>query len=382
MQRGKIKILVLSLPLEREGGLSNYVKLLIENINKDKIEISHFETGRRNYDATNSRTYFTVLFQLIKFQKRIEEFKPDIIHLNMPVYPRALLREYLFLKIAKRNQISVIASMHGWERSFEKKIIKGGIWRKFAKRIFLSIDRFIELSASFKRNLIDLGVKDNKIYVISTFAESSKYHPVKKVFSPPFNVLFCGRFAANKGHLKLLNAIPEVIEKHPDTRFIFVGSGSEFRRLEEKANEMNINENLELTGFISLEEKINQFKKSHIFVYPSYYGEGFPTVILEAMASGLVLVTTPVGGLVDALEDGKQGLIIKSMPPKPEEIAEKIIRLIENPELMKGMSENNLKEAKEKYDVKVVTRNIGKIYSELVQGRKNHGGNDEVLKKS
>jgi glycosyltransferase involved in cell wall biosynthesis len=374
MQRGKIKILVLSLLLEREGGLSNYVKLLIENINKDKIEISHFETGRRNSAATNFRTYFTVLFQLIKFQKRIKEFKPDIIHLNIPVYPRALPREYLFLKIAKRNKIPVISSMHGWEASLTQKIMKEGFWRLFVKRIFSKIDRFIELSEQFRQNLVNLGVDGSRIYVLSTFVESRKYYPGTKEFFPPFKVLFCARIDENKGHFELLAAIPQVIKKYPNTKFIFVGVGPEFRRLEEKANEMNINENLELTGFITSEEKINQFKKSHIFVYPSYYGEGFPTVILEAMASGLVLVTTPVGGLVDALEDGKQGLIIKSMPPKPEEIAEKIIRLIENPELMKGMSENNLKEAKESYDVKVVTRNIGKIYSELVYSRKDNGG--------
>jgi len=118
-------------------------------------------------------------------------------------------------------------------------------------------------------------------------------------------------------------------------------------------------------GYKEGEEKIIIFKTSHIFAYPSYT-EGFPLVILEAMAAGMPLVTTPVGGLADVIEDRKHGFLVKSMPPDPEEVAEKIIALIGDPELMKKMSENNLREAKEKYDVKVVVRDIEELYHQLL----------------
>lgn len=369
MQTRKIKVLISSPPAFRSGGVSNYVKLLMENVNEDNIELSRFEIGRIRENSTNFRAFFSVLFQLIKFRKRIKEFKPDIVHLNISVYPKVLLTGYLFLKIVRRNKIPVISSMHGWEVSLTKKIMKGGFWGLFAKRIFLKIDRFIELSEQFRRNLVDLGVDNSKIYVLSTFVESKKYYPGRKEFFPPFKVLFCAQMYKNKGPFELLAAIPRIIKKYPDTKFIFVGKGNDLENLKEKAKEMGIKENIGFTGFKSGHEKIEIFQRTNIFVYPSYT-EGFPTVILEAMAAGMPLVTTSVGGLADALEDGKQGLIIKSMPPEPEEIADKIVKLIGNPELMKKMSKNNLKEAKEKYDVKVVTRNIEKIYLSLGWGPK------------
>ena len=96
-------------------------------------------------------------------------------------------------------------------------------------------------------------------------------------------------------------------------------------------------------------------------IFPSYT-EGFPSTVLEAMAAGLPVIATPVGGIADAIADGQNGYILRSMPPEPNEIASKVILLIENPELMAKMGKQNLKDVKDKYDIEVVTTRIGKMY--------------------
>ncbi|MFW6129974.1 MAG: glycosyltransferase family 4 protein, partial [Atribacterota bacterium] len=168
-----------------------------------------------------------------------------------------------------------------------------------------------------------------------------------------------------KGPYEVLDAVPMVLNKYRDTKFIFIGKGKDLDKLKEKAKEERLEKNVEFTGYISLEDKIQRFKDAHIFAFPTYHGEGFPTVILEAMAAGMPVVTTPAAGLVNAIENAREGYIIKTMPPEPKEIAQRIIQLIENPELIKKMSENNLAEAKEKYDVKVVSRQISEIYLDI-----------------
>jgi glycosyltransferase involved in cell wall biosynthesis len=88
---------------------------------------------------------------------------------------------------------------------------------------------------------------------------------------------------------------------------------------------------------------------------------------LEAMAAGLPVITTPVAGLADAIEDYREGLILKNIPPKPNEVAENLIKLLGNPELMKKISINNLKRAKEEFDISKISGKIINIYDTILK---------------
>ena len=128
---------------------------------------------------------------------------------------------------------------------------------------------------------------------------------------------------------------------------------------------MKIEKNVEFTGYISYDKKVELFKNSHIFLFPTFHGEGFPTVILEAMAAGLPVVTTATAGLIDVIKDGREGFIINSIPPNPNDISEKIIRLIEDPNLIERISKNNQKRVKDEFDVKVISKKIVEMYNNL-----------------
>lgn len=361
----KVKILVLSVSLKRRGGVTNYVNLLIQHLNKTEFQIKHYVQGKSPIRWKNTFLSFIIIHQLIKLRRLIKTYKPNLIHINPSLGLTAIVRDFAFLKIAKKKRIPALFFIHGWEHTLSNKFKENGYWKNYFKKRFALSDAIVVLAKKFKEELVKLGIPEERIYVSSTMVESEKYLPDTKDFSSPFKILFCAGMHRKKGPYEVLKAAPIVLKKHPDAKFIFVGSGVELENLKEESRELGTENNVEFTDYIPVEEKINQFKSSHIFVYPSYYGEGFPTVILEAMAAGMPLVTTPIGGLADALEDGKQGLIIKSLPADPKEIAEKIIQLIENPTLMKNMSENNLREAKEKYDVKVVVRDIEELYLSL-----------------
>ena len=364
-----IKVLLLGRSFKLSGGVTNYLELLTQNLDNQKFQVKHFVQGKSSTKWKNIFLPFIILSQLIKFKRIVKTYNPDIVHINPSLGWTAIIRDFAFLKIAKKKRIPVLFFIHGWEHTLSNKFKENGYWKNYFEKRFALADAIVVLANEFKEELVKLGIPEERIHVSSTMVESEKYCPENKDFSPPFKILFCASMQRKKGPYEVLNAAPLVLEKYPDTKFIFVGEGVELENLKRMSKDLGL-KNILFTGYISPEEKIKNFKNANIFVYPSYYGEGFPTVILEAMAAGMPLVTTPVGGLADALEDGKQGLIIKSMPPNPEEIAEKIIQLIENEELMKKMSENNLREAKEKYDVKIVSGKIEKIYSELLIKRR------------
>ena len=225
-------------------------------------------------------------------------------------------------------------------------------------------DRIVVLAQNFKKGLVDLGLDKKKIYVLSTMVESEKYRTEHKDFKTPYQILFSSRLVKEKGPYELLDAAKLLLNKNSEVRFIFMGDGKEFNSLRSYSKTLGIEKNVMFTGFLSGEKKYRVFKQSHIFVLPSYT-EGLPIVLLEAMAAGLVLLSTPVGGIKDILKPDKNGSIIGSMPPDPNEIFEKLSQLIENPDYLKTASKNNIREVTDKYDSKVVTNKICKIYQKL-----------------
>lgn len=111
-------------------------------------------------------------------------------------------------------------------------------------------------------------------------------------------------------------------------------------------------------GALSGEERLRAYRKADFFFFPSY-GEGMPTVVLEAMAFGLPVVTRRVGGLVDFFEDGKMGRITDSLDPR--EFAELMEPYINNAEYCLQTSHYNYEYAQEHFMATKVGRKIEKL---------------------
>lgn len=363
----------------RRGGVTIYIKLLSETLDKNKFQLMDLSKGEdARIEKQNPSTLKNNVLKMIilfyfrlTFKSRIDKYKPDIIHLNPSLKWFAILRDFSFLKMSKRKGIPTLFFIHGWSKSLFKLFKKYKILTNWFVKNLNKADAIVVLASEFKQDLVDMGLDEKKIFVLTTMVKTADFIPFKKNFNPPYRVLFCSNMIKEKGPYELLEAAKSIIKKYPSTRFIFMGKGKELENLKEHSRKFDIENNVKFKGFLTGNKKIEVYKKSHLFVFPSYR-EGFPTVVLEAMAAGLPVITTPVGGLKDEIKDGKNGFFIESMPPKPKDISEKIIMLIENPKLMKMMSKNNLKEARDKYDVKVVCNNIREIYEEIIKTNMNH----------
>jgi|WetSurMetagenome_2_1015567.scaffolds.fasta_scaffold00621_15 glycosyltransferase involved in cell wall biosynthesis len=362
--KNKIRILLCSVSLEDKGGVSNYVRLILDNYPSDKYLIRHFVQG----DSSKFIKIFypiLILIQLLKFKEKLKKFNPDIIHINPSLAWVAIVRDYIFTRYAKKNGFSVLFCVGGWDKNLSKHLRKEDVLSRFFLKIFEMPDRILVLASSFKNELIALGIDSNKIIVTTMMVESEKYKSKNKIFDPPYILLFCSRIEKLKGVYQLLDAFQLIILKYPETKLIYVGQGREFINLNKRISHMKLEENVKCVGFKSGAEKINYFRDSDMVILPSFT-EGFPNIFCEAMAAGLPFIGTHVGGLIDVFEDGKQGLVIKSIPPTPEEISDRIFKLIENQKLMEQISENNLHEAEDKYDVKVVIAKLDNLYQEMV----------------
>ena len=146
--------------------------------------------------------------------------------------------------------------------------------------------------------------------------------------------MFLSRVEKAKGVYEVIDTFALLKNRHRDLTLTVVGGGSELDRLERYANEKNV-EGVTFMGEKNGSERIKAYKNADLFFFPSH-GEGMPTVVLEAMAFGLPVVTRYVGGLCDFFEDGKMGRITASKDP--HEFADMIETFLHDEEHTKQVS--------------------------------------------
>jgi glycosyltransferase involved in cell wall biosynthesis len=184
----------------------------------------------------------------------------------------------------------------------------------------------------------------------TTLREEDFFEKTDTCPTPPYRVLFVGRFDFAKGLRELLDACATLSAKGVPLELHLAGWEESPEKpvaawLEQRASDVGFGQNLYNHGKKNHGEDINAlYRMADIFVMPSYH-EGFPRAIWEAMANSLPVIATTVGAIPHNLRDGHSALLI---PPKnTRAIAEKIEALIENPTLRKSLIANGLETAKE-----------------------------------
>ena len=162
-----------------------------------------------------------------------------------------------------------------------------------------------------------------------------------------------------KGVYDLIQAAEKIVGKNSKVKFILCGDG-EIQKVRELIEKKGLSKNFEVPGWI--EDKEKYLKKADIFVLPTYH-EGLPNAILEAMAAGLPVISTPVGGIPEAVQEGKNGFLIN--PGEVSRLQEKMLLLMGNLLLRKRMGKYSRKIAEDKFDIRKILHQLGMIYDAL-----------------
>jgi phosphatidylinositol alpha-mannosyltransferase len=179
------------------------------------------------------------------------------------------------------------------------------------------------------------------------------------------NILFVGRFENRKGAKYLLRAIPQIRERFPHTRFIFVGEGR-LRRGFQKFVERHDWKDVVFTGYVSDSELPRYFASAQIFCSPATGGESQGIVLLEAMASGVPIVASNISGYATVVSHGIDGLL--TTPRNSEELALAIGHLIGHEQLRQRFINAGLNKARD-YAWPRVAESIMEFYCELLEER-------------
>lgn len=289
---------------------------------------------------------------------------------------RAFKRLILILAYLCTNKYNGAIIFSGSGSSFIEKIILAAVCRLFAtKSIFFVRSGFFmsECEVAWKRKFFsyllnipnfigtqghswsqlfkNLGVPESKIKIIPNWLSPSK-QPSKhsKIYDEKSNaklmLLFVGWIVHAKGVRDIINAIEgsDILKRH---QFVFAGDGELKEELEEKCKNANI-KNIDFLGWQTSHEIEVLMKSSDIFVFPSH-SEGFPNVIVEALAAALPIVTTGVGGIKDSAIDQHNALIVEVSDSHA--LRNSLEELVKNKELRSKFSKNSLKVFKERHEL-------------------------------
>lgn len=354
----KIKVLHI-IPDLGVAGAEKLVTDLVLNQNKEKFKIkvislyarqsSHFadsliEKGNDVIFLNKQKGFdLTLIYQLIKvFLKE----RPDVINTHRYVMPYVMFPAMICNIKARFHTVHNIAQK---ELTRTGRIIQGIAYKYFGFKP-IAISDIIDRTINDVYNISDSTIIYNGI----NFKEYNL--PNKKRKDGKFYILHIGRFEPQKNHLAILDTMRLLFQNHKNAILLLVGDGTLKKECERRTLELGLSKNVEFYGIRSDIPEI--MSTSDLFILPSLW-EGNPIVLLEAMAAGLPIVASNVGGIPDIVENGVNGILLEVSDI--EGIGRAISWIIENPQDAANYGKNNIKKVRT-FDISETSQQYEKTY--------------------
>jgi len=360
----KPKVLIGYLLKDRTSPITTVNQAIMNGLNEKYIFKPFYihSKDRQSHGKLNLANILKTISIWLRWIYMILKFKPQLVHYPITSY-WAFEKSMLILCTAKLFGLKTIGHLHG---GAFKEFLTGlkGFRKRIAFFTLNKLDGIITLSPYWQDFIISKLPSSNTHYV---------YNPIEKEFEDNFSahernyniesLMFIGHIRKRKGVFDILEAIKS-IEK---VNIKLAGSGEnkidEYAMFKQKIIKKNLTKKVTILGTVHGQDKINLFKKSGIFVLPSYI-ENFPLVIIEAACAGLPIIATRIGALPDIFTHHKNILFIE--PGDINQLTLSINYLIDSPAERERLGNA----AKNIFQTQLNRENIMKkfdaIYQELV----------------
>lgn len=282
-----------------------------------------------------------------KIKNVINDFKPDVIH----THRYCLEYVYPAVKISKYKNIKIVHTVHNIA---SKEIPKS---RRMLRKIFINNKNivYVAISEIVQKTIHEEYNIDYKDIPVILNGIDLKNCIVKKNYNNTKVLLNIGRLSEQKNQEFLIDVFQKVHEKHPEYKLKIIGNGPLENEIKKQIAEK------ELDNFIILEKnKANCYKdlnESDMFVMTSKW-EGIPMTIIEAMGTGLPIITSNVGGIPNMIENYVEGILLDL---NEDDFINKICDVIETKKLRENLGKNALRRSAE-FSSKIMADKYMEIY--------------------
>jgi glycosyltransferase involved in cell wall biosynthesis len=265
-------------------------------------------------------------------RRELRAWNPDVLHVHwwvpggFAVWPGGARR------------VPVVLTSHGTDVFLLDRF---PIARPLARAIFRSARQVTVISSPLAPRVEALGVPRDRITILPMPLTAERFVKGYAGGRDPSRLLFVGRLVERKGAEYALRALAELRKAGREVRLTICGEGPERNRLEELARNLGVAHASEFTGGLPHDAVAELYRTSAVLVMPAVTDwkgeqEGFGMVLVEAMASGLPIVSTLSGGIADVIRDGRTGLLVSERDPSA--LADAVGRLLDDPRMAESVS--------------------------------------------
>jgi colanic acid/amylovoran biosynthesis glycosyltransferase len=262
----------------------------------------------------------------------------------------------------------LIVTFHGYDLTLHVK----SHGNKVYKELFTEADLIMPISERWKNELIRMGCEEKKIIVHRMGINTVKFRRSSRNIHKNRNIkiLSVARFVEKKGLKYGIEAVAKVAMKYNNVKYNIIGGGELRDELERLISDLSIEEHIKLIGWKSQNEIKVLMSETDIFLAPSVTSrngdqEGIPVVLMEAMASGIPVISTYHSGIPELIEDGKSGFLAPERDV--DTLVEKILYLIEHTDKCVDIRNYGRKTIMENFDINTLNDRLKETYEMIAR---------------
>jgi glycosyltransferase involved in cell wall biosynthesis len=249
---------------------------------------------------------------------------------------QTVLRDVTVAWATRRRTPAIVLQLHGSDPSGLLEPRRRAF--KLATAVLLSaVDAILVLSTE-EQTLWRAFRREPPVFVVKNPYVRVRFQTRSDSTSEQNRILFVGRLIAEKGIFELVEAFAQVV-REVESKLVIAGEGVEADKLERTIKALGLEDRVRFTGYISATGLREEYANATLFVLPTRYKEGFPTVIAEAMDAGLPIITTPIRGAADHLVNGENAVFVE--PGDVGSLATAITSVLRDEDLRRRMSAAN-----------------------------------------
>lgn len=351
----KKRIVMLGTRYDTMGGISAVVNVYRAAGLFDRYSIQYLTT---HCDGTSAEKILILMKALATYVSLLFSGRIGLMHVHMSSRA-SFWRKCLFVLPAFSLRVPTIIHLHGSEFAifYEKEC--GWLSKRFVRRVFNSASRIVVLSSAWEGWVRGMCTNPRVEAVYNPVLVPEQASPWSA--RADGEVLFLGRLGKRKGTYDLVEAAAQ-LHASTDRLRLMMGGDGETKEISARAASLGMADKVKLLGWVRGLDKEQYLSSARIYALPSY-NEGLPMSVLEAMAAGLPVISTPIGGIPEAVSDGIEGFLVP--PGDVALLADRLERLLNDDELAKRMGTAARNKVLTTFSADAVLPRVERIYNEL-----------------
>lgn len=340
-----------------KGGISSVVNGYRGSALESRYRVTYIESYR---DGSKWDKLWKALKSYLVFRRLLKTDRPDLVHIHSSFGP-SFYRKMPFILWSASRRIPVVNHIHGaefdvfYEKASEAK-------KRRIQKVYGKCTRLVALSEEWAGRLAEIVPRD-RIDILENYCKipAQPYDTGRKYGQ----ILFLGAFGERKGCYDIPAVLERVKKRFPDVKLVMAGDG-ETERVKKVFSDRGLTADVLFPGWVRGEEKERLLRESGIFFFPSYH-EGMPMAVLEAMAYGMGIVTTSVGGIPQLIQDGENGYLTE--PGDVEAMSEALESLLKDKTHPTALGRAAREKAEAEYGLERHLEKLGNIYEKAFADR-------------